>query len=120
MDNIMHEYTAGELLDWLKDEDINIYMEQEIEETNTGDTIVIDVLNVDKIKTQFIHHVRRYVVVKRGYKFYIHDNKTCNDIMMFKYTADNEEEIQNHANSICEDLNQHKINFIGKKYKCNW
>ena len=117
MDDILHEYTAGELLQWLGDEDISEYMQQDIMETD-GDTIVIDVLNIDKIKTHFMYSVRKYIVVKRGFKFYIHDNKSCNDIMMFKFTNENEEEIQNHVNNICKDLNERKVNFIGKKYKC--
>lgn len=119
MDSILHEYTAGELLDWLSDEDISQYIEQEIEETNNGDTIVIDVLNMEKIKNHFMYHIRRYISVKRGYKFYIHDNKTCNDIMMFKFTNENEEEIQNHVNNVCRDLNERKISFIGKKHRCD-
>lgn len=118
MDNILHEYTAGELLDWLSEEDISEYIEQEIEETDDGDTIIIDILNVDKVKAYFIQHVRRYVVVKRGYKFYIHDNKSCKDIMMFKFTSSTEEEIQNHVNNICKDLNANKVSFIGKKHHC--
>lgn len=120
MYDLMHDYTAGELLHFLAEEDISEYIQQEIEETNDGDTIVIDVLDVERVENEFMYHVRRYVSVKRGYKFYIHDNKSCNDIMMFKFNRNNEEEIQNHVNNICRDLNERKVSFIGKKHRCDF
>jgi hypothetical protein len=118
MDNIMHDYTAGELLEWLENEDIAEYIDQEIEVID-GESVVIESLDIDKVKSHFLYHIRRYIVVKRGYKLYIHDNKNCLDIMMFKFSDVDEEEVNNYVNSLCHDLNERKISFIGKKYRCD-
>lgn len=114
----LDEYSAGEFLDWLSNEYANEYIKQEISENN-GETIINDVFDIEQLKTNFLYTVRRYVVVKRGYKFYIHDERNCTDIMMFKYTEADKEEVQNHVYNVCEDLNQGKINFIGRKYRCD-
>lgn len=114
----LDEYSAGEFLDWLSNEYADEYIKQEISENN-GETIINDVFDIEQLKTNFLYTVRRYVVVKRGYKFYIHDERNCTDIMMFKYTEADKEEVQNHVYNVCEDLNQGKINFIGRKYRCD-
>lgn len=114
----LDEYSAGEFLDWLSDEYADEYIKQSITENN-GDTIINDVFDIEQLKTNFLYTVRRYVVVKRGYRFYIHDERNCTDIMMFKFTETDREDVQNHVYNVCEDLNQGKINFIGKKYRCD-
>ena len=114
----LDEYSAGEFLDWLSDEYADEYIKQEISENN-GETIINDVFDIEQLKTNFLYTVRRYVVVKRGYRFYIHDERNCTDIMMFKFTEADKEDVQNHVYNVCEDLNQGKINFIGKKYRCD-
>ena len=118
MDNIFHEYTAGELLEWLQNEEATPYLEQEIEQID-DESIIIETFDIEAIKTNFMNAIHRYIVVERGYKLYLHDNQTCNDIMFFRYTDENKEEIQSHIDAICEDLNQRKISFVGRKYRCD-
>ena len=79
MDDILHKYTAGELLKWLDG---------------------------------------RYEVIKRGHNLYVHDNKTCQDILSWNFNNDNYEYIQNTANNTCESLNNNTMRFIGKKDNC--
>ena len=74
---------------------------------------------IERLKQNFSRRVHRYVVIKRGFRFYIHDERNCADIMMFRYTEANHDEILEHVNNMCDDLNQGNINFIGRKYRCD-
>lgn len=118
-ERIFDDYSAREFFDWLEDEYADEYISEEIEE-HDGDTVIVSKFDIERLKKSFLYYIRRYTIVKRGYKFYIHDERHCADIMMFRYTDENEEEIQNHVNNICKDLNQGKVFFTGKKHKCDW
>lgn len=117
MDDIFHEYTAGELLEWMKNRPIDEYLDANIVEIN-GESVATTIIDIEKIKLDFYHHVKRYVVVKRGHILYIHDNKTCQDLLSWNITNDNEEYVQNTANATCDSLNNRVMRFIGKKDKC--
>lgn len=119
MDDILHKYTAGELLAWLEDKTIDEYIDVAVEEDDDdGETYAVSVLDVERLKTDFIREVRRYEVVKRGYTLFIHDNKTCQDILSWNFNEDNRAYVQNTANATCESLNNQTMKFIGKKDKC--
>lgn len=115
IEEFFNDYTAGEFLDWLIDENLDEYVKEVIEE-NDGEAFVANMFDVEKLKKNFLYHIRRYTVIKRGFKFYIHDERQCMDIMMFRYTDSNKEEIQNHVNDICNDLNSGKVIFTGRKH----
>ena len=117
MDNIMHDYTAGELLKWLTDLPINEYCESRIMEAD-GESTAYDVLDIEKIKTDFMREVRRYEVIRRGHTLFIHDNKVCQDILSWHFDEHSYEYVQNTANNTCESLNNLTMKFIGKKDKC--
>ena len=118
MDNILHEYTAGELLKWLNDIQLDEYADTKIITDAEGNTTAYDVLDIEKIKNDFMRDVRRYEVIKRGHTLYIYDNKTCQEILSWHFDDANYEYIQNTANNTCESLNNRTMRFIGKKDKC--
>ena len=118
MKDVLHNYTAGELLKWLDGISINEYCSTKIAESVDGDSFAYDVLDIEKITTDFIRQVRRYEVVKRGKTLYIHDNKDCKDILSWSFTDENYEYMQNTANNTCESLNNNTMRFIGKRDKC--
>lgn len=118
MDDMLHKYTAGELLKWLSQITVDEYIDTVVEEDIDGNTFASSVLDVDKVKTDFIREVRRYEVVKRGKTLFIHDNKTCQDILSWTFTDDDYEYVQNTANMTCQSLNDRSMRFIGKPDKC--
>lgn len=120
MEDILHEYTAGELLKWLTDREIDEYIDIKIMEDSYENSATYNVLDVEKVKIDFIRDIRRYEVVKRGKTLYIHDNKTCQDILSWNFTDDDYEYIQNTATLTCESLNNRTMRFIGKKERCWW
>ena len=115
-ERVFDEYSAREFLDWLENEEAGEYINQEVEFID-DESVIIDTFDVEELKKNFMHHIKRYNVVKRGNKLYLHDNRTCNDIMQFRIYG-NDTEIQNYANSLCDDLNKRNVSFIGKKYRC--
>lgn len=119
MDDIFHEYTAGELLKWLSDITIDEYIDEMIEEVGE-ETIIATVLDIEKIKTDFVRSVKRYSVVKRGKILYIHDNKRCQDILSWHFDDDNYEYVQNTANETCQSLNNRTMRFTANRHKCHW
>lgn len=117
MYEILHEYTAGELLDWLKDEVADNYI-QEIVEEDHGETYPVTKLDIEAIAMDFVRDVKRYEVVKRGQILYLFDNRMCQDLFSWRFNEDNYEEIQNTANAMCDSLNNRTMRFIGKREKC--
>lgn len=117
MDDIFHKYTAGELLQWLENEDLDIYIKQEAVEVD-NDVIIMEKLDIEQVKANFLRNIRRYEVIKRGKKFYIHDNRDCKDIMVLHFNDDDYEYVQNTANNIVESLNNREIHFVGTKHHC--
>ena len=116
-EKIFDEFTAREVFDWLIDEYADEYIKQDIVEMD-DESVISNVFDVELLKKHFLYHVRRYSVIKRGYKFYIHDERHCKDIMMFKFTDDTEVETENYVHAICEDLNKGSVHFVGKRYRC--
>lgn len=119
MDDIMHKYTAGEFLEWLTDMSINEYCVPQIVEIDE-EAVPYDVLDIEKLKNDFIKTIRRYQTVKRGKILYIHDNKTCRDIFSWNFNEHNYEQVQNTANNLCELLNNHTMRFVAEKDKDCW
>ena len=117
MYEMLHEYTAGELLDWLRDVTVDDYLETIIEEED-GESYPLMMLDTDAIIRDFMRNVRRYEIVKRGYILYLHDNKTCQDLFSWRFNDCNYEEIQNTANNMCESLNNRSMQFIAHKDRC--
>lgn len=117
MYEFLHEYTAGELLDWLKNQPVDDFLVENIEEEN-GEVYPFMTLDVEALITEFTREIRRYEVIKRGHILYLFDNKTCQDLFSWRFDDNNYEEIQNTANSMCESLNNRTMRFIGRKEKC--
>ena len=117
MDEIMHQYTAGEILKWLGNVVVDDYIVATIEEKD-GESYPISMLDIEQIKRDFMREIRRYEVVKRGYTLYLFDNKTCQDLFSWRYTDEDYEEVQNTANMTCDSLNNRTMRFIGKREKC--
>lgn len=118
IEDFFNDYTAKEFLDWLSDEYADEYIKEVINRDSNDDTIINNMFDIERLKKNFSYSIHRYTIVKRGFKFYIHDERNCVDIMMFRYNETNYEEILEHVNKLCDDLNQGNINFVGKKYKC--
>ena len=117
-ERFLEDYSAGEFLDWLSEEPADIYIKQIINESPDGDTSITDVFNIEELKKNFISHINRYTVVERGYKLYIHDERHCKDIMMFRYTSEDKEDVQNHVYNMCDDLNKGKVIFTRNEHFC--
>ena len=117
-EKIFDKYSAREFLDWLSDEVADEYIKQEIEDDGF-DTVITDLFDMEQLKKNFLYHIKRYTVIKRGYKFYIHDERSCRDIMMFEYTDNNRTVVENYVQGVCDDLNKGKIHFVGKKHWCD-
>ena len=118
MDDILNEYTAGEFLSWLEDCEIDDYITQEAIVDYDNETTLVDMPDIDKLKTDFLDAIRRYIVVKRGYRFIVHDNRECDDVMSFRFNDSNEVEVQNMVNQMCAELNCHSIRFLSGKKHC--
>lgn len=118
MNNMLHEYTAGELLHWLEEQAIDEFCISKIAEDVNGDSYAYSVLDVSEVEKAFLREIRRYEVVKRGHTLYIHDNKACQDILSWAFTDDDYEYALNTANNTCESLNNKTMRFIGKKERC--
>lgn len=118
MDDILHEYTAGELLEWLANKEIDMYIQPVVHEDGDGSTYASSLLDAEQVKTDFLREAHRYEVIKRGQTLYIHDNKTCQDILSWNFTDTDYEYVQNTANMTCESLNNRSMRFIGKKNDC--
>lgn len=119
IEEFFNDYTAGEFLNWLSKEYADEYIKENIIEDENGDTVLNSIFDIERLKQNFSRRVHRYVVIKRGFRFYIHDERNCADIMMFRYTEANHDEILEHVNNMCDDLNKGNINFIGRKYRCD-
>ena len=118
IEDFLNDYTAKEFLDWLEEEYADEYIKQIVDESLDGETYINDVFDIEALIKNFSRQVRKYTIVKRGYRFFIHDERNCVDIMTFRYNDDNYEEVSNYVNDICDNLNKGNINFIGKKHRC--
>lgn len=118
MDDVLHNYTAGEFIEWLILQDLYCLTKDVINEDNEGGTSVIQVLDEEKLKDEFIKSVRKYSVVRRGHTLYIHNNENCRDVMQFHFTGDNFEEISNTVHQTVQALNNRDGSFIGKRHYC--
>lgn len=114
----LEKYSAKELLQFLEDE-IAIEYIKEIIYDDFGETTLLEVFDVEKIKTDFLRSINRYCVVKRGQKVYIHDEKDCKDIVMFKIHDYNDEIVMQEAYDFAERLNNGDLHFVGKIHTCD-
>lgn len=118
MNDILHEYTAGEFIEWAINQDLTALTEDKVVETEDGDTAAVTQLSEEKLVNGFIKSVCRFSIVKRGYTLYIHNNERCEDIMQLKFTDSTYEDVQKTATQLCNSLNNREINFVGKKKHC--
>lgn len=118
MNNILDKYSAKELLEWLRHQDLDIYLKEKITENDDGETFISEVIDVDKIEDEYIKSVLRYTIIKRGKSLYIFDQEACREIMRLKFTPDDYEYVQNTAQNLIDSLNNRNITFVGKKHHC--
>ena len=120
MEDFLDKYTAREFLEWLENEQIDEYLIPVVvkDEMGTDETFVVNMVDVELLKKQFMSKVHRYEVVVRGYTFYIHDNKTCHDIISWRFTDDNREQAQATADNVCKNLNNGVMSFISHEKHC--
>jgi hypothetical protein len=113
----LEKYSAKELLEFLENEPVIDYT-TEILYDDFGESTLLEVFDIEKIKHDFLHSINRYTVVRRGQRIYIHDARECMDIMMIKVHNFDDEEAMQRAYDICYDLNNNDMHFIGKIHTC--
>lgn len=120
MEDFLDKYTVREFLEWLEKEPLDEYIISKAlpVETSTEDTVIVSMADVHLLAKTFMEQVHRYEVVVRGYTFYIHDHKTCQDIMSWKFTDANREKAQATADNVCMNLNNGSLSFISHEKPC--
>lgn len=113
----LEKYSAKELLEFLENEVVHEYT-TEILYDDFGESTLLEVFDIDKIKNDFLRSINRYSVIRRGQKVYIHDERECIDIMMMKIHNFDEDEVIQRAYDMCEDLNNNNMHFVGKIHNC--
>lgn len=117
MEDFLDKYTVREFLEWLEKEPLDEYiMPQTV--ADAEETVVINMADVEALAKSFMEKVHRYEVVVRGYTFYIHDNKTCRDIISWKFTDENRQQAQLTADNVCKNLNNGVMSFISHEKHC--
>lgn len=117
MDNFLEQFTAGELLEWLRKQDLDVFLKEKIEENEQGESFIKEVIDVDKIQEEYLKSVLRYNIIKRGSSLYIFDNQHCFEILRLRFTPENYEEVQKTAESLTKALNNRTMSFVAK-YSC--
>lgn len=117
MNDILEKYSAKELLEWLRKQDANIFLDEKIEEDENRETFVKEVINVDRIEEKYLKSVLKYTIIKRGTSLYIFNNDSCMEILRFRFTPENYEHVQSVAESLTKALNENTISFV-PKYSC--
>jgi len=118
MEDFLDKYTVREFLEWLRKEPLDEYTISTVSKDSNGDTVIVNMADVEALKFNFMKKVHRYEVVVRGYTFYIHDNKTCRDIMKWRFDDENKAQLQEVADNVCKNLNNGVISFIGYEKPC--
>lgn len=117
MNDILEKYSSKELLEWLRKQNVDIFLKEKIEEDENGDTFAKEVIDVDKIEEEYLKSIVRYNIIKRGSSLYIFDNQHCFEILRLTFTPDNYEEVQQTAQSLVNSLNNRTMSFVAK-YSC--
>lgn len=117
MNDLLEKFSAGELLEFLRKQDLDIFLKEKIEENEQGESFIKEVIDVDKIQDEYLKSILRYNIMKRGNSLYIFDNTRCFEIMRLKFTSDNYEEVQKTAQSIVDALNNRTVTFV-PRYHC--
>ena len=117
MDNFLEQFTAGELLEWLRKQDLGVFLKEKIEGNEQGESFIKEVIDVDKIQEEYLKSVLRYNIIKRGSSLYIFDNQHCFEILRLRFTPENYEEVQKTAESLTKALNNRTMSFVAK-YSC--
>lgn len=117
MNDILEKYSAGELLEFLRKQDLDIFLKEKIEENEQGESFIKEVIDVDKIQEEYLKSVLRYNIIKRGSSLYIFDSQHCMEILRLRFSPDDYEEVQKTAESLVNSLNNRTISFV-PKYSC--
>ena len=118
MEDLLDKYTMREFLEWLEKEPLDEYMIPHIVTNMPDDTTVVNLADVEALKTAFLEKVHRYEIFIRGYRLYIHDNKTCQDIMSWIFTDETRDQYQEIANNVCKNLNNGTLSFTSREKPC--
>ena len=114
----LEKYSAKEFLQFLEDEIAMEYI-KEIIYDDFGESTLLEVFDIEKIKTDFLRSINRYSVVRRGQKVYIHDERDCKDIIMLKVRDYDAEATMQEAYDLCEQLNNGDLHFVAKIHTCD-
>ena len=114
----LEKYSAKEILQFLENE-IAIEYIHEIIIDDFGETTLMEVFDIEKIKNDFLRSINRYSVIRRGRKIYIHDERDCKDIIMLRVNDYNDEIVMQEAYNLCERLNNGDLHFVGKIHTCD-
>lgn len=117
MNDLLEKFSAGELLEFLRKQDLDVFLKEKIEENEQGESFIKQVIDVDKIQEEYLKSILRYNIVKRGSSLYIFDNQHCFEILRLTFTPDNYEEVQKTAQSLVDSLNNRTMSFVAK-YSC--
>ena len=112
----LERYSAKELLEFLEDK-LAIEYTTEVLYDDAGESTLIEIFDIEKIKYDFLHSINRYVVVRRGQKVFVHDGRDHKDLLFIKVHDYNDEEAMQRAYDICENLNNSEMHFVGKHRK---
>lgn len=117
MNDVLEKFSAGELLEWMRKQDLDVFLKEKIEENEEGESFIKEVIDVDKIQEEYLKSVLRYSIIKRGTSLYIFDSDHCMEILRLRFTPDNYEEVQKTAESLINSLNNRTMSFV-PKYGC--
>ena len=117
LNDLLEKFSAGELLEFLRKQDLDIFLKEKIEENEQGESFIKEVIDVDKIQEEYLKSIVRYNIIKRGSSLYIFDNQNCMEILRLTFTPNNYEHVQSVAESLTDSLNNRTMSFVAK-YSC--
>lgn len=117
MNDLLEKFSAGELLEFLRKQDLDVFLKEKIVENEEGESFIKEVIDVDKIQEEYLKSVLRYNIIKRGTSLYIFDSDHCMEILRLRFTPENYEEVQKTAESLINSLNNRTMSFV-PKYGC--
>lgn len=117
LNDLLEKFSAGELLEFLRKQDLDVFLKEKIVENEEGESFIKEVIDVDKIQEEYLKSVLRYNIIKRGTSLYIFDSDHCMEILRLRFTPDNYEEVQKTAESLINSLNNRTMSFV-PKYGC--
>ena len=57
MNDLLEKFSAGELLEFLRKQDLDIFLKEKIEENEQGESFIKEVIDVDKIQEEYLKSV---------------------------------------------------------------